>query len=78
MYINENVGNDQCSETQIKVCIMLVGEENKESGLTPTRLDDDRHGGFLNDGSYSGESSEAAVVSPAVLLLRMREVKVSI
>ena len=78
MYINENVGNGQCSETQIKVCIMLVGEENKEAGLTPTRLDDDRHGGLLNDGSYSGESGEAAVVSPAVLLLRMREVKVSI
>lgn len=52
--------------------------ESKEAGETPTRLDDDRHSSLLNDGPYSWEGGKAAVVSPAVLLLRMREVKVSV
>lgn len=52
--------------------------EDKETGVTPTCLDNDRHGGLLNNGSYSWEGGEAAVVSPAVLLHRVREVKVSV
>lgn len=49
---------------------------NNECPLT--RLDNDRHGRLLNDGSYSWKSSKAAVVPPAVLVHRVREVKVSI
>lgn len=63
---------------------MLVWEENnalvktKGAEVTPTRLDDDRHGGFLNNGAYPWEGGEAAVVSPAVLLHGVGEVKVSV
>lgn len=52
--------------------------EDKEAEVTPTCLDDDRHGGLLNDGSYSWEGGKATVVSPAVLLHSVREVEVSI
>lgn len=51
---------------------------DKEAGVTPTCLDDHGHGGLLNDGSYSWEGGEAAVVPPAVLLHRVREVEVSV
>lgn len=43
-----------------------------------TCLDNDRHGRLLNDGAYSRKRSEAAVVPPAVLVHRVREVKVSV
>lgn len=43
-----------------------------------TCLDNDRHGRLLNDGPYSWKRSEAAVVPPAVLVHRVREVKVSV
>lgn len=46
--------------------------------MTPTRLDDDGHGGLLNDGPYPGEGGEAAVVSAAVLLHRVGEVQVAV
>lgn len=52
--------------------------EDKEAGVTPTCLDNDRHGCLLNNGPYSWEGGEAAVVSPAILLHRMREVKISV
>ena len=52
--------------------------KEEEAEGTPTRPDDDRHGSLLNDGSYSREGGEAAVVSSAVLLHRVREVKVSV
>lgn len=51
---------------------------NEETEVTPTCLDNDGHGGLLNDGSDSWKGGEATVVSPAVLLYRMREVKVSV
>lgn len=66
---------------EIKVCITPNRErssEGEEARVTPTCLDNDRHGSLLNDGSYSRECSEAAVISPAVLLHRVREVKVSV
>lgn len=79
IYINESAGNDQCyRNTNQSLHHAGWRGKNKEAGPTPTRLDDDRHGRLLNDGSYSGEGGEAAVVSSTVLLYRVREVKVSI
>lgn len=43
-----------------------------------TCLHNDRHGGLLDDGSYSWKSSKAAVISPAVFVHRVSEVKVSV
>lgn len=51
---------------------------NDETEVTPTCRDNDGHGGLLNDGSDSWKGGKTTVVSPAVLLYRMREVKVSI
>lgn len=82
--INEHVGNDQCSESKSGSLHHACSSEqqhssqDKEAGVTPTCLDNDRHGGLLNDGSYSWEGGEAAVVSSAVLLHSVREVKVSV
>ena len=43
-----------------------------------TGLDHDGHGCLLDDGAYPGEGGETAVVSPAVLLLGVGEVQVSV
>lgn len=43
-----------------------------------TCLHDDRHGGLLDDGSYSWKSGEAAVIPPAVFVHGVGEVKVPV
>lgn len=43
-----------------------------------TGLDHDGHGRLLDDGANPGEGGKAAVVSPAVLLLGVGEVQVSV
>lgn len=45
---------------------------------TPTCLDDDGHGGLLDDGAYPREGGEAAVVPAAVPLHGVGEVEVPV
>ena len=46
--------------------------------LQLTGVDHYGHGGLLDDGANHGEGGEAAVVPPAVLLLGVGEVQVSV